>query len=59
MTFSEAANLAKEGMVKELLLTHFSPSLIEPEMYLINATSIFYNTVVAYDRIIKTIKFTD
>ena len=59
MTFSEAANLAKEGMVKELLLTHFSPSLIEPEMYLINATSIFYNTVVAYDRIIKIIKFTD
>lgn len=59
MTFSEAANLAKEGMVKELLLTHFSPSLIEPEMYLINATSIFYNTVVAYDRIIKTIKFID
>lgn len=59
MTFSEAANLAKEGMVKELLLTHFSPSLIEPEMYLINATSIFYNTVVAYDRIIKTIKFKD
>lgn len=59
MTFSEAANLAKEGEVKELLLTHFSPSLIEPETYLINATSIFYNTVVAYDRIIKTIKFTD
>ncbi|MBM6860303.1 ribonuclease Z, partial [Clostridium saudiense] len=59
MTFSEAANLAKDGMVKELLLTHFSPSLIEPEMYLINANSIFYNTVIAYDRIIKTIKFTD
>lgn len=59
MTFSEAAILAKEGVVKELLLTHFSPSLIEPETYLINATSIFYNTVVAYDRIIKTIKFTD
>lgn len=59
MTFSEAASLAKEGAVKELLLTHFSPSLIDPETYLINATSIFYNTVVAYDRIIKTIKFAD
>ena len=59
MTFAEAATLAKEGMVKELLLTHFSPSLLQPSMYLNNATNIFNNTVIAHDRIIKTIKFTE
>lgn len=59
MTFAEAATLAKEGMVKELLLTHFSPSLLQPSMYLNNATNIFNNTVIAHDRIIKTIKFSE
>lgn len=59
MTFVEAATLAKEGMVKELLLTHFSPSLLQPSMYLNNATNIFNNTVIAHDRIIKTIKFSE
>lgn len=59
MTFSEAATLAKEGDVKELLLTHFSPAVSEPEIYLNNATSIFSNTVIAYDRIIKNLKFND
>ena len=59
MTCAEAATLAKEGMVKELLLTHFSPSLLQPSMYLNNATNIFNNTVIAHDRIIKTIKFSE
>ena len=30
MTFKEAAYLAKEAGVKEMWLTHFSPSLIRP-----------------------------
>lgn len=40
MTFREAANLAKLGNVKQLLLTHFSPSLDIPSMYLENATNV-------------------
>ena len=58
MLFSEAAQTAKNANAKELWLTHFSPSLPNPEDFLVNATSIFSNTVVGYDRIIKSISFT-
>ncbi len=57
MLFSEAANIAKEAEVKELWLTHFSPSLTEPKKFLSAASNIFENTVVAYDRICKNIVF--
>jgi ribonuclease Z len=50
MLFSEAAKLAKEGNVKELWLTHFSPSLIQPEEFLKNASNIFSNTKIGEDR---------
>lgn len=50
MTFREAANLAKLGNVKTLLLTHFSPSLEDPNLYLKNATDVFENTIVGKDR---------
>ncbi|MDD7794670.1 ribonuclease Z [Clostridium sp. 'White wine YQ'] len=57
MTFSEAATLAKEGNVKELLLTHFSPAMNEPNIYVENARKIFYNTTIGYDRMIKSLAF--
>ncbi len=57
MTFCEAASLAKEGMVEELILTHFSPILSEPEVYLNNAKKEFKNTVTGYDRLLKTLRF--
>lgn len=57
MLFSEAATLAKEGAVKELWLTHFSPSLNEPEKYLDNAKSIFQNTRLGEDRMCATLNF--
>ena len=41
MTFYEAARLAKKAEVKELWLTHFSPSLIRPEQYMDEVRSIF------------------
>jgi ribonuclease Z len=59
MLFSEAATLAKEGEVKELWLTHYSPSLISPEDYVENATNIFPNTVLGKDRLIKSLTFED
>lgn len=49
MTFREAASLAKRGDVKNLLLTHFSPSLSNPEEFLSNATSVFKNTEIGFD----------
>lgn len=57
MTFSEAAMLAKQGKVKELWLTHYSPALTEPEKYLDTARGIFTNTVLGIDLLTKTIKF--
>lgn len=50
MTFAEAASLAQEAQVKELWLTHYSPSLVRPEEALTEATKIFENTVAARDR---------
>ena len=57
MTFREASNLAKDGMVKELLLTHFSPAMVDPEIYLDNARENFSNTTLGKDRMIKIINF--
>ena len=57
MTFKESATLAKRGNVKTLLLTHFSPAVLEPKDYLINATDVFNNTLIGEDRMKFTLKF--
>lgn len=59
MTFREAANLARLGNVDTLLLTHFSPSLENPNEYLENATSVFENTIIGYDRLQLKLQFKD
>ncbi|MCB2294984.1 ribonuclease Z [Clostridium algoriphilum] len=59
MTFSEAAELALSGEVQELLLTHFSPSMLNPEEYKDRAEGIFKNTTIGFDRLVKTISFKD
>ncbi|KXL51740.1 ribonuclease BN [Anaerotignum neopropionicum] len=57
MLFSEAAQLAKGGGVEELWLTHFSPSLNEPELFLEVAQAIFPNTSLGEERKTTTILF--
>lgn len=59
MTFREAATLAKNGEVQELLLTHFSPAMTTPLLYENNASSIFKNTTIGEDRYVKTLTFKD
>ena len=49
MTFKEAANLAKEGGVRQMWLTHYSPSLVRPDQYLDSAREIFPETHTAKD----------
>lgn len=49
MTFTEAANLAKEARVKELWLTHYSPSLIHPEEFMGDVQKIFPNAYPGKD----------
>ncbi len=58
MTFAEAAKLARDGNCKELLLTHFSPAMINPKLYEDNAKDIFANTIIGEDRFIKSLSFT-
>ena len=41
MTFREAAVLARDAHVKELWLTHYSPSLVRPEDFMAQVTEIF------------------
>ena len=57
MIFKEAAQLAVAGRVKQLLITHFSPSIADPDIYKQNAISIFKNTVIGYDGYRKTLSF--
>ncbi|HHU72957.1 MAG TPA: ribonuclease Z [Clostridiales bacterium] len=57
MTFFEAAQLAKEAKVKELWLTHYSPSLVRPEDYIKETRKIFPNTKVGKDRKSITLEF--
>ncbi|MEZ4357781.1 MAG: ribonuclease Z [Eubacteriales bacterium] len=59
MTFIEAATLAKESRVKELWLTHFSPSIKDPDMFIDNAKNIFSNSVSGKDLMKKTIFYDD
>lgn len=49
MTFYEAAELAKKAAVKELWLTHYSPSLTRPEEYMRDVRKIFPAAVAARD----------
>lgn len=57
MTFKEAATLAKQGNVKKLILTHFGAALLNPEQYLLNASSIFNQTIIGKDRLTIQLKF--
>jgi ribonuclease Z len=57
MLFSEAAQLAKNANAECLWLTHFSPSLNEPEEFLPVAQAIFPNTELGEERKTITIEF--
>lgn len=57
MLFSEAARLAKQAGAERLWLTHFSPSLNDPETYLPVAQAIFPQTELGAERKCITIAF--
>lgn len=56
MTFSEAASLARQANAKKLWLTHFSPSVTNPEDYLHLAQNTFANTYIGSDLLSIIIK---
>lgn len=59
MTFYEAAQLAKEAQVKELWLTHYSPSLTKAELYMDEVRKIFPAAKAGKDRMSVEMKFED
>ncbi len=59
MTFYEAAALAKEADVKEMWLTHYSPSLTRPEEYMDEVRAIFPRSIAGKDRKSVVLDFED
>ncbi len=57
MTFYEAAEIAEKAKVRELWLTHYSPSLTYPEEYKEEVRKIFANTKVPRDRRTTILEF--
>lgn len=59
MTFKEAAKLAREAKVRELWLTHYSPSLVRPEEFMAEVRNIFPNAFPGKDGKSAELKFED
>lgn len=57
MTFYEAAQLAKEAEVKEMWLTHYSPSLTRAEEYMDEVRKIFPEAKAGKDRMSVEMNF--
>ncbi|MBQ8030914.1 MAG: ribonuclease Z [Butyrivibrio sp.] len=49
MTFYEAARMARDAKVKEMWLTHYSPSLVNPMEFMEDTKKIFANSIAAKD----------
>ena len=57
MTFYEAAEMAKRAHVKQMWLTHYSPSLIRPEEFMKDVKAIFANSKAAKDGMSIELRF--
>ena len=57
MTFYEAAHLAKDAQVKEMWLTHYSPSLTRPEENMDEVRRIFPEAKAGKDRMSRELAF--
>lgn len=51
MTFRESATIARKANVETMVLTHFSPIIKDPNIYIENATEVFENTIIGTDRL--------
>ena len=49
MTFLEAARIADKALVREMWLTHYSPSLVKPDIYMDGVREIFPNAFAGKD----------
>ncbi len=59
MTFREAACLAATARARQLVLTHFSPALVDPRIYVDNARDVFGQTLVGRDHLTLSLRFAE
>jgi ribonuclease Z len=59
MTFREMAELARSAHAKQLVLTHFSPSLVDPQAFADLAREVFPHTIVGSDHLAFSLGFTE
>lgn len=59
MTIVEAAQLAREAQVQELWLTHYSPSLVRPDLFMEEARQVFSSARPGKDRKTKVLNFSN
>ena len=57
MTFYEAAQLAKDAQVREMWLTHYSPSMPYAEEYMDEVRKIFPGAKAGKDKMSTELKF--
>lgn len=57
MTMQEAARLAREANPRQMWLTHYSPSMMRPELFMESVRSIFPRAVAARDGQETTLRF--
>ena len=55
--FTEAAEVAAQAGVKEMWLTHYSPSLLYPQNYMKEVKKIFSNAHAGKDGMSRTLGF--
>jgi ribonuclease Z len=59
MTFRESASLARDARARRLVLTHFSPSVTDPDEFASNARDVFPETVLGRDHLSFSLRFGD
>jgi ribonuclease Z len=59
MVFDEAATIARAADVRQLILTHFSPSMLDPENFVQHAQAIFPATTIGRQHETITLAFDD
>ncbi len=57
MTFREAAQMSRGSSVDKLIITHFSPAMVDPKEYINNALEEFPETILAYDGLTTSLSF--
>jgi ribonuclease Z len=59
MTFREAGELALHAGVGQLLLTHFSPAVVDPWAHAAEVSNVFANTTVGRDHLTLSLRFAE